>query len=141
MWILAIGPSSTNYSMINPGVGTTKTRISLMAAMKPCRQLEGQRELQRNNNKGLGLHRLYISNTWPGDDHVPSIIQTMHGSRFYSLPPINNSNYLHNEFNKQCMNYDICSYIYPNVIITHVYHNVVSVDLALGKTMIFRTLT
>ena len=48
----------------------------------------------------LGLQELYMTNTWPGGDHVPSNIPTMQGSSSIVHLQSNSSNYLHNDFNK-----------------------------------------
>ena len=79
--------------MLHLSIGARWSRENTHGGHETCRQPEDQRELRRKNNKGLGLHRLYISNTWPGDDHVPSIIQTLHESISIVHLGSNNSNY------------------------------------------------
>ena len=84
--------------MINPGIGTTETRVSLTTAMKTMQSNpKVQHELRRKNGKGLELQWFYTTNTWTGGDHLPQENQTMHGSgSIVTCIPII-SNYLYND--------------------------------------------
>ena len=78
---LALRLNTGGYNHINPRLEASWNRRSTHDRHENiAEQPEGQRELQRKNSKGLGLHWFYISNTQIGGDHVPLIIQTMHGS-------------------------------------------------------------
>ena len=68
-------PSTEEYSNINLRLGASWNRKNTHGRHENlAEQPEGQRELWRENDKGLGLQWFYISNTRPRDDHVPSNI-------------------------------------------------------------------